>query len=160
METQKRYHNLVLLDDNNEGKQIVTKKLFFIFLLFLAGLVIGALLISLLHNKNKLTAQAISTTESIANITGELQEIAPPDLQSITTIIPSSEKDGCSIESLGRNIAQGCSVDDYAETPLESDKTTTDITKLNTLSTPKDTTNKVDTPSKSKGDVTNILDLQ
>ncbi len=153
METQKRYHNLVLLDDNNESKQLVTKKLFFIFLLFFAGLMIGALLISLLHNKNKLTAQAVPTTE-------ELQEIAPPELQSITTITPSSKKDGCSIESLGRNIAQGCSVDDYAETPIKLDNATTGITELNTLSAPKDTANKADIPSKNNGNTTNILDLQ
>jgi len=159
METQKRYHDLVLLDDNNESKQIVTKKLFFIFLLFLVGVVIGALLISLLHNKNKLTAQAVSTTGSIGNITGELQEIAPPELQSITTITtPSSKKDGCSIESLGRNLVEGCSVDDYAEMPAELDNTAVGMTKLDILSAPENTANNVDIPS--VGGVTNILDLQ
>ena len=153
METQKKYHDLVLLDKNNGTEQIVVKKVIFIFLLFLAGIVIGALLISFLHNKNKLTPQALSVIEPlpIGNITNSLQEVASPKLQAITTITaPSSKTDGCSVESLGRNVTEGCSVDDYAEPPVN--------TSLETLVAPESPINGMDTPTKSG--VTNILDLQ
>ena len=162
METQKKYHNLVLLGDNNDTRQIFMKKFVFVFLLFFAGIIIGAFLISLLHNKNKLTDSTLSMAKpSIDNITSSLPEItssATSELQSITTIATPSKTDRCSIESLGRNMTQGCSVDDYAEIPLEKkpEDTATGITKLDTFAMPADTVN--DSPP-TEG-VTNILDLQ
>ena len=155
METQKKYHDLVLIDENNETKQFVMKRLVFIFLLFFAGIVIGAFLISLLHNKNKLTTQVISTKESLIGS----QKIIPPigsELQPITTLAPS-ETDGCSIESLGRNVAEGCSVDEYSENAidLKSDNKEIGATNLDELTTPVS-----DTKDTGASGVTNILDLQ
>ena len=68
--------------------------------------------------------------------------------------------DGCSVESLGGNVSEGCSADDYAEIPVDtqSDNSTAGITQLDSLVTPEENNNDTDTPSDSG--VTNILDLQ
>ena len=171
MEIQKKYHNLVLLDENNATKQFVMKKLTFIFLLFLSGIVIGALFISFLHNKNKLTTQAIAVIEPLpkANMADSLQAIVPSssaELQGITAITPSSFKtDGCSVESLGRNLNEGCSVDDYVdvETPIdtEPDNSATGVTPLDGLITLEENINDAGrSVNEEDAGVTNILDLQ
>ena len=153
METQKKYHDLVLIDENNETKQLVIKKLVLIFLLFFIGVVVGAFLISLLHNKNKLTAQIIPIKKVSM---GSSQRKTPPissELQSITALVPS-ETEGCSIESLGRNIKEGCFVDEYSEKPaLKSDNKKIGVTNLDKLTTSISATTK-------SSDMTNILDLQ
>jgi hypothetical protein len=169
METQKKYHNLVLLDENNATKQFVMKKLTFIFLLFLFGIVIGALFISFMHNKNKLTTQVISVIEPLprANIADSLQAIVPSslsELQGITAITPSLFKtDGCSVESLGRNLSEGCSVDDYVETPIDTkpDNSETDVTPLDGLIILEENINDAGrSVNEENAGVTNILDLQ
>ena len=53
MATQKKYHDLVILDRENTGaKQIKAKKLVSGILFFIVGAFIGAFLISALNNKN------------------------------------------------------------------------------------------------------------
>ncbi len=167
MEIQKKYHDLVLLDESNGVNQFVMKKTAFIFLLFFFGIVIGAFLISILHNKNKLTTQTISIIEPKANVTNFSQEIVPSsssELQGITAITASSSKtDGCSVESLGRNLTEGCSVDDYTEIPIDKkpDNTATSVTSLDGLISPEDNIKDAGSSvSEEDAGVTNILDLQ
>jgi hypothetical protein len=156
MATQKKYHNLVLLDEASEASQLDIKKLL-IFFLFLVGIVIGGVFISLLYEEPYRTAQVLPTTNSVSDI--QPQEIAPVELQSITEMLPVSDKSsGCSIESLGRNtVDKSCSVDDYKEEPIDTALTdsSADVTGLDRLGK---TLNKTD-EAEVRG-ITNILDLK
>jgi len=162
MATQKKYHNLVLLDEASEVSQLDIKKPMFILFLFLAGIVIGGVFISLLYEEHYRTAQILptslsSSTDSVSDI--QPQKIAPAKLQSITEMLPVSDKSsGCSIESLGRNtVEKGCSVDDYKEEPIGTALTDSSakVTGLDGLGK---TLNKTD--EAEVGGITNILDLK
>jgi len=161
MATQKKYHDLVILDHENVGaKQISAKKLISGILFFIIGIFIGALLISVLNNKNSsLITQAppVTTQPSSPNSS----DIAPitTELQSITSITPSAKEGGCGIESLGRNNPEGCSADAFTETPLNpTEDSATEVTDLNFLDTPDDNT--IENNSAPESGVTNILDLK
>ncbi|RTZ64621.1 MAG: hypothetical protein DSZ29_05340 [Aquificaceae bacterium] len=160
MATQKKYHDLVILDHENVGaKQISAKKLISGILFFIIGIFIGALLISILNNKNSsLITQAPPVTTQSSSSNGS--DIAPitTELQSITSITPSAKEGGCGIESLGRNNPEGCSADAFTETPLNpTEDSTTEVTDLNFLDTPDNT---VESNSAPESGMTNILDLK
>lgn len=125
MDTQKKYHDLVILDDDNGLNETDPKKITSAILLLLSGIFIGALLVSLLNLKQEersnprlspLTSNAPSTIK----------------LQSITTETEGSS--GCGIESLGRNAEQeqGCSADAFSQTSLnEMVQEETNLSELN-----------------------------
>ena len=161
MATQKKYHDLVILDrENTEARQTKAKKLVSGILFFIIGVFIGALLISVLNNENTGLTQVSPIT--IHSSPSNDSDIAPitTELQSITSITPSSEKSGCGIESLGRNSLEGCSSDAFTETPLDATKTNAaEVSDINSLDdTPKDIPS--DNDSTLDSGVTNILDLQ
>ncbi|MCK5918950.1 MAG: hypothetical protein KAG34_11010 [Cocleimonas sp.] len=162
MTTQKKYHNLVLLDKSSaEHQQDVSKPISVAFL-FIAGIAVGAIFISLLYEDyavSQVTSTAtLSSLHSISD--SSTQEITPMELQSITetTTAISAKSLGCSIESLGRNIPeQGCSADDYKDIAVNSEPdNATGITSLGNLPPSEGGLIKTDTLQ----GVTNILDLQ
>jgi hypothetical protein len=163
MATQKKYHNLVLLDEASEASQLDIKKLVSILFLFLVGIVIGAVFISFLYEEQykMLQPQPTSLSASTDSLI-QTQEVASGKLQSITELTPVSDKSsGCSIESLGRNtVEKGCSVDDYKEIPADTALIDSSIatTGLDGLISSEDTVKKTD-DSAVEG-ITNILDLK
>jgi hypothetical protein len=166
METQKKYHDLVLLDESGETNQLDIIKSISVAFLFIAGIAVGAIFISLLYQEDYAMTQALSTTASpISSINGlSTQDIAPMELQSITeaAIVTSPKASGCSIESLGRNMPeQGCSANDYKDVAVEDalDSAPTGVTELGDLSPAGGGLIKTDVPQDTGG-VTNILDLQ
>jgi hypothetical protein len=166
METPKKYHDLVLLDESGETNQLNIIKSISIVFLFIVGIAIGAIFISLLYQENYAITQAIfRTAPPIDNINASsTQDIAPMELQSITgdAIIASPKTSGCSIESLGRNMSdQGCFVNDYKDVAVEdaADSVPAGVTELDNLSPAVEGLIKIDVPQDT-GSVTNILDLQ
>ena len=167
MATQKKYHNLVLLDESAEANQSDVIKTISVAFLFVAGIAVGAIFISLLYEDyaaSRLDSTAtLSSIDSMSGGGSATQEMAPMELQSITeTSIASSPKSsGCSIESLGRNMPEkGCSVDDYKEVAADSGLgDATGITSLGDLSSGEGGLIKTDAV-KENGAITNILDLQ
>jgi len=155
---RKRYHDLVILDHESTGrKQGNAKKLVSGILFFLIGIFVGALIISLWNENNSGLTQ---TQPSMAQQPSSIKSAPIAELQSITTIVPSSgDEGGCGIESLGRNNPEGCSADAFTDTPLDSSSADgSNITDLNFLDTPNTEENNQSLDS-STG-VTNILDLQ
>jgi hypothetical protein len=157
MTTPPKYHDLVLLDESNrEGKYSDGKKIFFIFSLFFLGVVVGAVIISLLHGGDMETQAAINPL-SISKSNDSIsvpQEIVPTTLQPIAAVNDPTPNalTGCSIESLGRNtVEQGCAVDDYKEDVTG----VTGLDNLNSLGNNADKTKTLENDG-----VTNILDLQ
>ncbi len=137
MPTQKQYHDLVILDHESTGtKQIKAKKIVSGILFFLIGLFIGAVLISMWNNKSKFLVQHSNNTTQVFKTKNMTEKI-----QSITSISGTSkEKEGCDIESLGRNNLGGCSADSFTGTPLESDDmNSTGVTDLNALGNSEET---------------------
>ena len=165
MATQKKYHNLVLLDESAEANQPDVIKTISVAFLFVAGVAVGAIFISLLYEDYAASRlDSTATLSSIDSMSDSVtQEMAPMELQSITeTSIASSPKSsGCSIESLGRNTPEkGCSVDDYKEVAADSGLgDATGITSLGDLSSGDGGLIKTDA-TKDSGAITNILDLQ
>lgn len=166
MATQKKYHNLVLLDESADANQSEVTKPFSVAFLFVAGIAVGAIFISLLYENNAISRSA-STTATLPSPDGmsdsSIEEIAPTELQSITdtAIVSSPASSGCSIESLGRNLPEaGCSVDDYKEVATDNESgNAIGITELGDLSPSSGGLIKTDVLQGS-GSVTNILDLQ
>jgi hypothetical protein len=165
MTTQKKYRDLVLIDNNIEPNHFSKKKLMSVLLLFLIGVGIGSLIVSVL-GKGKIVErpQVKPTISSIsADNRSSLQEIASKtSLQSITnTAISSRASSGCSIESLGRNpVGQGCSVDgggDVSSSEIPAN-VSTNITTPHHLTPSKEKTEK--TTTNQETGLTNILDLQ
>ena len=165
MATQKKYHNLVLLDESTEVNQPDVIKIMSVAFLFIAGIIVGAIFISHLYKD-----YAPSRSGSMARLSSidrmsdsDTQETAPMELQSITETATTSslKSSGCSIESLGRNALEtGCSVDDYKEVATDRKPSdATGITSLGDLSTSDGGLIKTDAVKES-GAVTNILDLQ
>ncbi|HFC91401.1 MAG TPA: hypothetical protein ENJ51_01165 [Leucothrix mucor] len=165
MTTQKKYHNLVLLDESAEANQPDVIKIISGAFLFVTGIAVGAIFISHLYEDYAASRSGSMATLSSIEHTSDLatQKTAPVELQSITeTAVASSLKSsGCSIESLGRNAPEtGCSVDDYKEVAADRELgDATGITSLGDLSTSDGGLIKTDAP-KDSGTVTNILDLQ
>jgi hypothetical protein len=165
MATQKKYHNLVLLDETAEVNQPDVIKKISVAFLFVAGIAVGAIFTSLLYEDYAVSrSDSMATLSSINSMSDSAtQEMAPMELQSITekAIASSPKSSGCSIESLGRNTTEkGCSVDDYKEVAADSGLgDTTGITSLGDLSSDDGGLIKTDAV-KDSGAITNILDLQ
>lgn len=156
MATPSKYHDLVLLDDSNREKNTLdSRKLLFIFSLFILGVVLGAVVISLLHGgRDTPVATSPLSSDKNTDSLSKLQEIVPTVLQPIAEVKDpaSNVSAGCSIESLGRNtVEQGCAVDDYKEDSAG-------VTGLDSLTSSSDRVDKTTAPDNDG--VTNILDLQ
>lgn len=163
MTTQKKYHDLVLIDKNNEENDFGKKKLMSVLLLFLVGVGIGGGVISVLSKEGVTQAKPTILPASYDNNSVLLQEITPTVLQPITNAEASSSS-GCSIESLGRNpVGQGCSVDggegvSISETPANGFMSVTGLSDL-TASNKKEI-KKTNINTNQDTGITNILDLQ
>jgi len=162
MATQKKYHDLVILENKNTGaKQVNAKKLISGILFFLIGIFLGAFLVAVLDNKNSELSQTPPSIIQPSLPSTSDTSLRTTEIQSITSITTTSGKSGCGIESLGRNNPEGCSADSFTETPLEAtENNSSEITDLNFIDTPKDSVNDNNTVSTPDSGVTNILDLQ
>lgn len=150
MATQKKYHDLVILDENSNAQEIGFKKFILGGLLFISGILVGAIFVTLLNNHNinqSITDSEITTITQPNPVTQTADE--EPQLQSITGAGTSNDEAGCGITSLQEN-PEGCSADAFTEeTPnAEQAPTSTSLDSLN-----------LNSGSVNDGESTRITDL-